>query len=91
MHVFGWWQQQEGNIEHLLPNISDEQMNWCHGNWITYNPWRQGTTDRGYNPGDGQDGDRGLSYAPGSGEETSIRDIAGILEEGDSTVPAGAK
>jgi hypothetical protein len=25
MHVFRWWQRQEGNVERLLPNISDEQ------------------------------------------------------------------
>jgi hypothetical protein len=35
----------------------------------------------------GQDGDRGLSRAP----QTGIRALAGILEEGDGTVPTSAK
>jgi hypothetical protein len=62
------------------------------------------TTDRGNNPGDGQDGNHDLSgdsqdancglsrvhhrQEEGSGEETSIWDLAGILEEGDNTVLA---
>jgi hypothetical protein len=34
---------------------------------------------------------RSIDREEGPGAETSIRSLAGILEEGDDTVPAGAK